>query len=141
MHDPRQARALVIVPDEQLSLAIGREGQNVRLAAKLTGFKLDIKSISQVEQDGGMAYYEQLAAPPADYVPEAPEGELLDGSEVAEGEPALVAAGDIASEDALAADLSGAVASDEAYEAVQEESPESFDEEKSAPVAEEDEEA
>jgi transcription termination/antitermination protein NusA len=43
-------RALVIVPDEQLSLAIGREGQNVRLAAKLTNFKLDIKSVSQFEQ-------------------------------------------------------------------------------------------
>jgi N utilization substance protein A len=44
---PPQAR--VIVPDDQLSLAIGREGQNVRLAAKLTGFKLDIKSYSQVQ--------------------------------------------------------------------------------------------
>lgn len=41
--------ALVIVPDDQLSLAIGREGQNVRLAAKLTNFKLDIKSLSQVQ--------------------------------------------------------------------------------------------
>ena len=43
-------RALVVVPDDQLSLAIGREGQNVRLAAKLTGFKLDIKSAAQFEQ-------------------------------------------------------------------------------------------
>lgn len=49
MGDDRQARALVVVPDDQLSLAIGREGQNVRLAAKLTGYKLDIKSISQFE--------------------------------------------------------------------------------------------
>lgn len=40
--------ARVIVPDYQLSLAIGREGQNARLAAKLTGFKIDIKSESQV---------------------------------------------------------------------------------------------
>lgn len=55
-------RAMVIVPDDQLSLAIGREGQNVRLAAKLTGFKLDIKSISQIENEGGLAYYEQQAA-------------------------------------------------------------------------------
>jgi N utilization substance protein A len=62
MDDPRQTRALVIVPDDQLSLAIGREGQNVRLAAKLTGFKLDIKSISQVEREGGLAYFEQMAA-------------------------------------------------------------------------------
>ena len=39
----------VIVPDNQLSLAIGKEGQNARLAAKLTGWKIDIKSQSQVE--------------------------------------------------------------------------------------------
>lgn len=41
--------ARVVVPDYQLSLAIGREGQNARLAARLTGFKIDIKSESQVE--------------------------------------------------------------------------------------------
>jgi N utilization substance protein A len=40
----------VIVPDSQLSLAIGKEGQNVRLAARLTGFKIDIKSESQVQE-------------------------------------------------------------------------------------------
>jgi N utilization substance protein A len=39
--------AVVVVPDNQLSLAIGREGQNARLAAKLTGWKIDIKSESQ----------------------------------------------------------------------------------------------
>jgi N utilization substance protein A len=37
----------VIVPDNQLSLAIGKEGQNARLAARLTGWKIDIKSQSQ----------------------------------------------------------------------------------------------
>ncbi|RKD27744.1 NusA antitermination factor [Caminicella sporogenes DSM 14501] len=42
--------ALVIVPDYQLSLAIGKEGQNARLAAKLTGWKIDIKSLSQFEE-------------------------------------------------------------------------------------------
>ena len=41
--------AAVVVPDNQLSLAIGKEGQNARLAAKLTGWKIDIKSQSQVE--------------------------------------------------------------------------------------------
>ena len=40
--------ARVIVPDYQLSLAIGKEGQNARLAAKLTGYKIDIKSETQV---------------------------------------------------------------------------------------------
>ncbi len=39
----------VVVPDEQLSLAIGKEGQNARLAAKLTGWKIDIKCESQLE--------------------------------------------------------------------------------------------
>ena len=42
--------ARVIVPDNQLSLAIGKEGQNARLAAKLTGWKIDIKSQSQMDQ-------------------------------------------------------------------------------------------
>ncbi len=43
--------ASVIVPDNQLSLAIGKEGQNVRLAARLTGWKIDIRSLSQAEAD------------------------------------------------------------------------------------------
>ncbi len=43
--------ARVIVPDYQLSLAIGKEGQNARLAARLTGFKIDIKSESQAEEE------------------------------------------------------------------------------------------
>lgn len=45
--DPEEKTAKVVVPDYQLSLAIGKEGQNARLAAKLTGFKIDIKSESQ----------------------------------------------------------------------------------------------
>jgi N utilization substance protein A len=44
-----QPNALVIVPDNQLSLAIGKKGQNARLAAKLTGMRIDIKSESEVE--------------------------------------------------------------------------------------------
>ncbi len=44
--------ALVIVPDYQLSLAIGKEGQNARLAAKLTGYKIDIKSETQAREQG-----------------------------------------------------------------------------------------
>lgn len=47
--DDYSREALVVVPDDQLSLAIGREGQNVRLAHKLTGWKIDIKSASQME--------------------------------------------------------------------------------------------
>ncbi|MBI3953482.1 MAG: transcription termination/antitermination protein NusA, partial [Chloroflexi bacterium] len=43
--------AVVIVPDRQLSLAIGREGQNARLAAKLTGWRIDIKSVTAAEEE------------------------------------------------------------------------------------------
>ena len=50
--DPDNKEALVVVPDLQLSLAIGKEGQNARLAAKLTGFKIDIKSESQAKAEG-----------------------------------------------------------------------------------------
>ena len=51
MADDEEAHeALVVVPDDQLSLAIGREGQNVRLAHKLTNWKIDIKSTSQMER-------------------------------------------------------------------------------------------
>lgn len=48
--DDENKVALVIVPDNQLALAIGREGQNARLAARLTGWKIDIKSESQYRQ-------------------------------------------------------------------------------------------
>ena len=48
--DDKTAR--VIVPDDKLSLAIGKGGQNVRLAAKLTGWKIDVKSYSQAVEDG-----------------------------------------------------------------------------------------
>ena len=43
--------ARVIVPDNQLSLAIGKEGQNARLAARLTGYKIDIKPESQADEE------------------------------------------------------------------------------------------
>lgn len=45
--------ARIVVPDNQLSLAIGKEGQNARLAAKLTGWKIDIRSESQFSESGG----------------------------------------------------------------------------------------
>ncbi len=50
--DPLSGRtAMVVVPDDQLSLAIGREGQNARLAAKLTGWRIDIKSLTEAATD------------------------------------------------------------------------------------------
>ena len=50
--DEEEREAQVIVPDYQLSLAIGKEGQNARLAARLTGFKIDIKSETQARELG-----------------------------------------------------------------------------------------
>ena len=50
--DDDEKTAKVIVPDYQLSLAIGKEGQNARLAARLTGFKIDIKSETQAKESG-----------------------------------------------------------------------------------------
>ena len=49
--DPDTGTAMVIVPDYQLSLAIGKEGQNARLAARLTGWRIDIKSETQVADE------------------------------------------------------------------------------------------
>lgn len=58
--NPDLNAALVVVPEDQLSLAIGRSGQNVRLASKLTSYKLDIKSLEVIETEGlPLHIYEQ----------------------------------------------------------------------------------
>jgi N utilization substance protein A len=76
--------AEVIVPDFQLSLAIGKEGQNARLAARLTGWRVDIKSETQLaEEESGGGYAE------GEWV-EGPEGELM--WQPAEGGEAISAA-------------------------------------------------
>ena len=49
----------MVVPDYQLSLAIGKEGQNARLAARLTGFKIDIKSETQAKEAGDYYDYDE----------------------------------------------------------------------------------
>ena len=58
--DPDEKSAKVVVPDDQLSLAIGKEGQNARLAAKLTNYKIDIKSESQAQDAPGFRYEDYL---------------------------------------------------------------------------------
>ena len=58
--DPEEHIAKVVVPDYQLSLAIGREGQNARLAARLTGYKIDIKSETQAKDAPGFRYEDYL---------------------------------------------------------------------------------
>jgi N utilization substance protein A len=80
--------ATVVVPDRQLSLAIGKEGQNVRLAAKLTGWRIDIKSASvaeaeRVAAEAERAAIEAAAAPeseePAEATAAEAEGEKVEG--------------------------------------------------------------
>ena len=61
--DVEEKSAQVVVPDYQLSLAIGKEGQNARLAARLTGYKIDIKSESQAEE-------EELLSEESEYIDE-----------------------------------------------------------------------
>ena len=80
--DPEERTAKVVVPDYQLSLAIGKEGQNARLAAKLTGYKIDIKSETQAKDAPGFRYedyiddYEEYEGEyEGEYEEENPEGE------------------------------------------------------------------
>ena len=70
--DEEEREAQVIVPDYQLSLAIGKEGQNARLAARLTGFKIDIKSETQARE---MGLFEQRGLQYGDTPSEAYEEE------------------------------------------------------------------
>ena len=82
--DPEEKTAKVVVPDYQLSLAIGREGQNARLAAKLTGYKIDIKSETQAKDAPGFRYedYEDDEY----YEEEYDEDEYADEAEYADEE-------------------------------------------------------
>ena len=96
--DEEKKAALVVVADSQLSLAIGKNGQNVRLAAKLTGWKIDIISVSEYEKEKlerekeiKAALAEETAAQleqetGTESPPPASEGENGEGLEVASGE-------------------------------------------------------
>ncbi len=88
--DEATKTALVIVPDHQLSLAIGREGQNARLAAKLTGWRIDIKSESQIREIEAQKIFvdlpEEEPAPVA--APEMPAAEPAVPTGATEEKPA-----------------------------------------------------
>jgi transcription termination/antitermination protein NusA len=116
--DPETQTALVIVPDYQLSLAIGKEGQNARLAARLTGWRIDIKSETQFADEqrgprpkdgeaagaarssssGQPAAAEAEAAAPADETPDGGAGSDATPAETADPrsdeEPVVVAEAD-----------------------------------------------
>ena len=88
MADPDEKTASVIVPDYQLSLAIGKEGQNARLAARLTGYKIDIKSETQAREAGELGeleiYEEEYEETPAEESAEAVYEEEVSAEETAE---------------------------------------------------------
>jgi N utilization substance protein A len=80
--DGEEKSAKVVVPDYQLSLAIGKEGQNARLAARLTGFKIDIKSETQARESGEFIDYENDYED--DYEEYNENGEATDNAGIAE---------------------------------------------------------
>jgi N utilization substance protein A len=88
--DAGENTASVVVPDRQLSLAIGKEGQNARLAAKLTGWRIDIRSESIAQQEraaGAVAEAEKV-------IEEAPAPKAAKPSRTRKAEPVAVAAED-----------------------------------------------
>ena len=78
--DPDEKTAKVVVPDYQLSLAIGKEGQNARLAARLTGYKIDIKSETQAKDAPGFRYEDYIDYDEEEYEEEY-DGESYEGEE------------------------------------------------------------
>jgi N utilization substance protein A len=104
-----RTQADVIVPDHQLSLAIGREGQNARLAARLTGVRVDIRSETQVAEGvpaGGREDDVEYAE--GEWVPNTATGEMewhaADGSIMSQAEWAQMGS-DAAPDEAVAADV------------------------------------
>lgn len=97
MADPEEKTAMVIVPDFQLSLAIGKEGQNARLAARLTGFKIDIKSETQAREVGDFQYYEN-GEESQEYAEEEPAQNYTEEDYAEESEDAAEAYADLEEE-------------------------------------------
>ncbi len=102
--DESTGTAMVIVPDYQLSLAIGKEGQNARLAARLTGWRIDIKSETQISEDARAAATpappkvepeaEPTLEPEVMAVPDAAEEDAVDAVDAAVADEAEAPAGD-----------------------------------------------
>jgi N utilization substance protein A len=109
--DDRERVMEVVVEDKQLSLAIGKKGQNVRLAAKLTGWRIDIKSEEEKRREVE-AQFEGLEVAPAEVAPgEAASGEAASGEaasgEAAPGDDAAAPAGDATAETPALYSLAG----------------------------------
>jgi N utilization substance protein A len=137
--DEGERRATVVVPDRMLSLAIGKEGQNARLAAKLTGWRIDIHSQSAVERTEGIAEAPSTFEP---YAPgEEPDIDIIPGVEEPAAEVAAIEAPTPAAEEA-AAEVVTAPVEEEAgtEEAFAEEEEEDEEEEEEEELEDEDEE-
>ncbi len=98
--DEKKQSALAIIPDKQLSLAIGKEGQNVRLAVKLTGWRIDIKSASEAEKEKAEIEAAREAARAAEE-----QEKVAVGAGVAEAAPSAVAPAAPAKEIRFAEDI------------------------------------
>ncbi len=87
--NPEGRQAHVLVAEDQLSLAIGKEGQNVRLAARLTGWKIDIKDIAKYDYEAEHRKIEALkaSAPDMDEIPEDEEEEAVETLNLTDAEP------------------------------------------------------
>ena len=118
--DPDEKTAKVVVPDYQLSLAIGKEGQNARLAARLTGYKIDIKSETQAKDAEGFRYEDYMYDEDGDvyYEEEYEEGEYEEAAdeEDAYDETEEIEEADTAEETDEAEEIEGLEESDEAEE-------------------------
>lgn len=91
--DEDERTAMVVVPDYQLSLAIGKEGQNARLTARLTGYKIDIKSETQARESGELEdfqddYYEDEEGYYEKIDDEEPDDQTEDAGDLSDGENA-----------------------------------------------------
>ncbi len=114
--------AEVIVPDYQLSLAIGKEGQNARLAARLTGWRVDIKSETQLAEEEAGIYREGGEYAEGQWIANAdtgemefhsPDGSVVSAKEWSAGEPGAEAPAEVPAEapaDAAAAEATDVVA-------------------------------
>ncbi|MEM9038220.1 MAG: transcription termination factor NusA [Actinomycetota bacterium] len=141
--DDYSGTAEVIVPDHQLSLAIGREGQNARLAARLTGWRIDIKSETQIaEEEAG---YEGEEWAEGEWVTNAETGELewvpAEGGEALSAQDYAQAATEAAAEEAAEEAAAEAAPAAEAAEAatevdVTDDAPDATEPEEAAPAAE-----
>jgi transcription termination/antitermination protein NusA len=109
--------AEVIVPDYQLSLAIGKEGQNARLAARLTGWRVDIKSETQLAEEEAGIYREGGEYAEGQWIANAetgemefhsPDGSIVSAKEWSAGEPGAEAPAEASTVDASTVDASTA---------------------------------